>query len=162
MCMPVCVLVCASEYRCPWRTEKASYPATRVTVGYEPLCMDAGTWSCESLKDQDVLLVWMCDVHIGQERVLDPMKLELQIVLSHNFSAENRTWVLCKSNKCFILLSQQPSFQPLVCILKCWDYLSIPFYAIFLRFFKMPKFGFIHVQVRFWYFLLFFFKDLLL
>lgn len=44
----------------------------------------------------------MCvpDAHGGQKRELDPLKLELWMVVSHYVGTENGTQVLCKSNKC--------------------------------------------------------------
>ena len=36
----------------------------------------------------------------GQKRVSDPLKLELQVVVSHLVGAGNQTQVLYKSNKC--------------------------------------------------------------
>ena len=36
-------------------------------------------------------------VYRAQKKALEP---ELQIVVSHQVGAGNRTWVLCKSNKC--------------------------------------------------------------
>ena len=35
----------------------------------------------------------------GQKRVLDPLELELNVIVSHHSGAGNGTWVLCKS-KC--------------------------------------------------------------
>lgn len=53
----------------------------------------------------DVFLAYMymckpqvCSAH-GQKRVLDPLDLELQIVMNHHMCAGNYTQVLCKSNK---------------------------------------------------------------
>ena len=38
--------------------------------------------------------------HRSQKRVLDTLRLELQIFVSHLVGARNRTWVLWKSRKC--------------------------------------------------------------
>jgi hypothetical protein len=35
----------------------------------------------------------------SQERISEPLGLELQIVVSHHMGAGNLTWLLCKSNK---------------------------------------------------------------
>lgn len=40
------------------------------------------------------------DAHGGQKKELDTLKLELWRVVSYHVGAENRTQVLCKSNKC--------------------------------------------------------------
>ena len=37
--------------------------------------------------------------HRGQKKVSDLPELELQVVVSHNVGAENRTQVLCKSSQ---------------------------------------------------------------
>lgn len=44
-------------------------------------------------------------VHRGQERVLDPLELELQMVVSQYVGAENQNCVLWKNSQCFSLLS---------------------------------------------------------
>jgi hypothetical protein len=41
----------------------------------------------------------MADAHGSQKRELNPMKLELQTVVSHNGGAENQALVLWKSSK---------------------------------------------------------------
>lgn len=52
-----------------------------------------------------VLFACMCSVFMpgvqeSQERVLDPVELELEIVMTHYVSFGNRIQVLCRSNKC--------------------------------------------------------------
>jgi hypothetical protein len=55
--------------------------------------------------------VWqMCSAFGGQKTELDPLKLELQIVVSHYMGAENQTWVLWKSILCSWLLSHLFTF----------------------------------------------------
>ena len=46
----------------------------------------------------------MPGAHGGQEKVMDSLRLELQMVVSHHVAAGNQTWVLYKSNKCSDLL----------------------------------------------------------
>ena len=36
--------------------------------------------------------------HRAQKNVLDPLEVELQMVLSHYVGVGNQTWVLCKGN----------------------------------------------------------------
>lgn len=45
----------------------------------------------------------------GQNWVLDPLELELKMVVSHNVSAGNRTQVLCESNTCSQPLCNLPN-----------------------------------------------------
>lgn len=45
----------------------------------------------------------------GKKRRLDPTELDLGMVVSHHMGVENRTRVLCKSNKCYKLLSHLSS-----------------------------------------------------
>lgn len=42
----------------------------------------------------------MSDARGGQKKELDPLELELWRIVSYRVGAENRTQVLCKSNKC--------------------------------------------------------------
>lgn len=42
----------------------------------------------------------VCVVPVETKRVLDPLTLELQIILNHLVRAGTQTWVLCKMNKC--------------------------------------------------------------
>ena len=48
------------------------------------------------------LYIYMCVylpvAHGVQKRALDPLELELQMVVSHHVGAENQTWVPWKSN----------------------------------------------------------------
>jgi hypothetical protein len=42
--------------------------------------------------------IWLSSTHMpsaggGQEKALDPLELELQIVVSHHMGAENQTWI---------------------------------------------------------------------
>lgn len=58
-----------------------------------------------------------CSTHEGQQRALDPLKLELRAVVSHYVSAGTWILVLCKGNKSSYLLSNlssslQTSFNP--------------------------------------------------
>jgi hypothetical protein len=55
-----------------------------------------------------ILCIWIFCQHINmcttcmpgdQERVLDPLELELQIVVSYHVGIRNQTWVPCKSLK---------------------------------------------------------------
>lgn len=48
----------------------------------------------------------------GQKRTSDPLELELQIPVNCHVGARNRTWVFCKSNQCFQLLSHLSSSGP--------------------------------------------------
>lgn len=48
---------------------------------------------------------WMTGAHRGQNRVLNHLKVELQMVLCHHVCAGNLTWLLYKSKKCPKLLS---------------------------------------------------------
>lgn len=44
------------------------------------------------------------EVHMSwetQKRVLDPLELELQKIVSRHIGAKNQTQVLCKSSRCF-------------------------------------------------------------
>lgn len=45
-------------------------------------------------------LDYVCRAHGGQCRVLGPLELDLQMVLSHRVVAENQTQVACQSSKC--------------------------------------------------------------
>jgi hypothetical protein len=47
-------------------------------------------------------------VHICQKSASDALVLQLLMVVSHHVGAGNRTLILCKSNKCFSLLSRSP------------------------------------------------------
>ena len=47
---------------------------------------------------------WMPGAHRGQKKALDLRELELQMVVSFQVGAKNRTWVLCKSST--------PALQP--------------------------------------------------
>jgi hypothetical protein len=51
----------------------------------------------------------MPDVCGAQERVLDPLKLELQMVISYPVGTGNQTQVLCKSRQCSEPLSHLSS-----------------------------------------------------
>lgn len=57
----------------------------------------------------------MLSVLRGQ-RALDPLELELWMVMSHHVNAGNWTWVVCKSNE--VLLTTEPSPQPPLADLK--------------------------------------------
>ena len=52
------------------------------------------------------ICAYMCDImcmsygHGGQERMLDPLKLKLQMIISYHVGAENQTQDLYKSSKC--------------------------------------------------------------
>ena len=46
----------------------------------------------------------------GQKRVLDPLELELQMVVSHHVGARNQTQVLCKQEQ-LVFLTSEPSLQ---------------------------------------------------
>ena len=48
------------------------------------------------------LLAYVC-LHSAcrnQKRSLDPLELELQMVVGHHVDAGNQNWVLCKSSQC--------------------------------------------------------------
>lgn len=59
-----------------------------------------------------IICVCMCNLHVymcttyvsstlrGQKRVLDPLKMELHIAVSHHLGSGNQTFVFCKSNTC--------------------------------------------------------------
>lgn len=59
-----------------------------------------------------IICVCMCNLHVymcttyvsstlrGQTRVLDPLKMELHIAVSHHLGSVNQTFVFCKSNTC--------------------------------------------------------------
>jgi hypothetical protein len=49
--------------------------------------------------------MYVSGVHRGQKRALEPLGVELQMVVSHHVGAESGTQVLCRSNKCFKPLS---------------------------------------------------------
>lgn len=44
-------------------------------------------------------VTYMPDAHGGKKRELDPLELELQIILSQHVRGGNQTQVSCKSNK---------------------------------------------------------------
>lgn len=62
---------------------------------------------------------WMHHAHRAQKKVLDPLELELWVLVSHYVGAGNRVQVLCKSNK---------SSKPMTCL--CWS-ITVPFSLLF-------------------------------
>lgn len=54
--------------------------------------------------------VLMCScvhhVHVGafRDKALDPLGLELQVVVSHHVYAGNQSWDLCKNSQCSLML----------------------------------------------------------
>ena len=52
----------------------------------------------------------------GQKRALNPLELELKMVVSSLVRTERQIQVLCKSSRCF--LTAEPSLQPLMQILR--------------------------------------------
>lgn len=60
----------------------------------------------------------MSVVHSGNKRVLGPLELELQVVVSCHMDARNWTQVLCKSK---VLLTTELLSSPHSLILDWWD-----------------------------------------
>lgn len=54
------------------------------------------------------------DAHRGQKRALDPLDLDLQMVVSHHVHAANLLWVLWKSSQCSELRNHLSSFHFIV------------------------------------------------
>ena len=52
-----------------------------------------------------ICVPWVSSSHGGQKRASDPLKLELQTIVSYHMGAGNQTCVLCKSSQCSSLLS---------------------------------------------------------
>lgn len=52
----------------------------------------------------------MLDAYRGQKKVLDPLKLELQMVGSYHMGTGNWTSVLCQEQQ--VLLTIEPFLQP--------------------------------------------------
>jgi hypothetical protein len=55
-------------------------------------------YMCKCFACRDVCAPCVAGVCRGQKRVLGLLELELPMVVSCRVSAENRTWVLCKSS----------------------------------------------------------------
>lgn len=49
--------------------------------------------------------VCMPDTYVGQKRALNPLKLELWVVVSPHMGARNQSQILWKTRKCFLPLS---------------------------------------------------------
>jgi hypothetical protein len=43
---------------------------------------------------------YMCDNHRGQKMFLDPLELELDMIMSHHVGSGNQTQVFGKTSKC--------------------------------------------------------------
>lgn len=48
------------------------------------------------------LSVWLCTMYVfgvqgDQKKVLNPVELDLQVVVSHHVGSGTQTWVLCKN-----------------------------------------------------------------
>ena len=54
----------------------------------------------------------MPGTHYGQKRVLEPVELRLQMVVSHHVDAGNQSQVLCKSSQCSYPLSPMSLISP--------------------------------------------------
>ena len=68
------------------------------------------------------------DAQGGQKRALDPLELELWVIVSHHVSARNPDWVLCKSSQCssycWSIITLAPCMNSLVmyiCVHTCED-----------------------------------------
>jgi hypothetical protein len=60
--------------------------------------------------------LWVSGVHGGQERIVGPLELELQVVVSCHVGARNWTRLLEEQP---VILTAEPSLQPLPIITKC-------------------------------------------
>ena len=72
-----------------------------VFIGAWVLCLHVCIYMC-------ICLV----THRGQKRALEPLELELQMVVSCYVGARNQTWVLCKNNKHVLLTAEKSPHPP--------------------------------------------------
>lgn len=95
-----------------------------------------------------IYFYFMPNVHGGQKRTLDPLKLEVLMAVSHHLSAGNQIWALCKNKSlnCCTEWSLQPYLHIiLVCPFK-------PLYFLFvLAFLFVSVFYLYLVCFNFWF-----------
>lgn len=57
-------------------------------------------YECKCLVCMYVYTICIPSASGSKKSVLDTLKLDLQMAVNRHVGAENRTWVLCRSNKC--------------------------------------------------------------
>jgi hypothetical protein len=65
-----------------------------------PRFIDFSVNQCFCLCGVCMCTMYVFGAHGSQKRALEPLKLELWMVVDHCVGAGNQTWVLCKSNWC--------------------------------------------------------------